>query len=131
METEKLEFKVGDRVRIKKTKNEAKVVAVLPDNEIAINFDNDFITLRHIFRSDSIEPATYPEEKINGWKPFEFKVGDVVQLKSGGPHMTVTSVSEDNIAVTWFMDGGHSLVNFYPPECLLVPLTKPYVIVKK
>ncbi|MGO9571979.1 MAG: YodC family protein [Desulfomonilaceae bacterium] len=32
----------------------------------------------------------------------EFKIGDVVQLKSGGPHMTVYKVDEDEIYTQWF-----------------------------
>ena len=33
-----------------------------------------------------------------------FKIGDVVQLKSGGPKMTVTSISEDQgtLIAIWF-----------------------------
>lgn len=35
----------------------------------------------------------------------EFKVGDVVQLKSGGPNMTVYAISaERKIYCTWFHD---------------------------
>jgi len=33
----------------------------------------------------------------------EFKIGDIVQLKSGGPKMTVIEVREENeILCTWF-----------------------------
>lgn len=32
----------------------------------------------------------------------KFKIGDIVQLKSGGPKMTVTSVSEDTVVTAWF-----------------------------
>lgn len=36
-------------------------------------------------------------------KETEFKVGDVVVLKSGGPMMTVEKeVGDDRIGVTWF-----------------------------
>jgi uncharacterized protein YodC (DUF2158 family) len=38
----------------------------------------------------------------------QFNVGDVVQLKSGGPKMTVNSVSEEHaemmVHCTWFVD---------------------------
>ena len=54
---------------------------------------------------------------------MQFKVGDVVQLKSGGPKMTVTYVnpSEGKVFCDWFVPGGlgqgvqHG--NF-PPEAL-------------
>ncbi len=36
--------------------------------------------------------------------PAEFKVGDVVQLKSGGPHMVVVEVARDAIRCCWFTD---------------------------
>jgi uncharacterized protein YodC (DUF2158 family) len=42
--------------------------------------------------------ATAKEESM------KFKVGDVVQLKSGGPTMTVVKLSEENIVVNWFTD---------------------------
>lgn len=31
-----------------------------------------------------------------------FSVGDVVMLKSGGPHMTVTNHNEKGVHVVWF-----------------------------
>lgn len=31
-----------------------------------------------------------------------FKVGDEVQLKSGGPVMTVTSIGTESLQCTWF-----------------------------
>ena len=35
----------------------------------------------------------------------QFKVGDVVKLKSGGPKMTVSSIDEDGyIGCTWFIE---------------------------
>jgi len=34
----------------------------------------------------------------------EIKAGDVVQLKSGGPQMTVNFVEKDEAACTWFDD---------------------------
>lgn len=37
----------------------------------------------------------------------EFKQGDTVRLNSGGPVMTVQSVEQENISVTWFDNKGH------------------------
>lgn len=34
-----------------------------------------------------------------------FRLGDVVVLKSGGPHMTVEKVTEDGVEVMWFSNG--------------------------
>ncbi len=31
-----------------------------------------------------------------------FKIGDVVQLKSGGPFMTVSAVEDDSLYCIWF-----------------------------
>ena len=33
-----------------------------------------------------------------------FSVGDIVQLKSGGPIMTVESVDEEGLSCIWFAD---------------------------
>lgn len=33
-------------------------------------------------------------------------MGDVVQLKSGGPKMTVNSVTQHGIGCTWFVEAG-------------------------
>ena len=59
----------------------------------------------------------------------EFKAGDVVQLKSGGPKMTVRAILTDNdlagtpqmrksatVDCCWFKHGGHELFsgNFTP-----------------
>lgn len=32
----------------------------------------------------------------------KFKIGDIVQLKSGGPKMTVTDVFENQVRIAWF-----------------------------
>jgi uncharacterized protein YodC (DUF2158 family) len=34
----------------------------------------------------------------------EFKEGDVVRLKSGGPNMTVETVDDDEVRCAWFDD---------------------------
>ncbi|EJB02896.1 uncharacterized small protein [Rhizobium leguminosarum bv. trifolii WSM597] len=41
------------------------------------------------------------------------KVGDLVQLKSGGPKMTVNQVSGDTIWTSWFAGAKHERANFY------------------
>lgn len=50
-----------------------------------------------------------------------FKVGDIVQLKSGGPAMTVTDPSAygGNIATTWFA-GANKKNGAFPAESLEV-----------
>jgi uncharacterized protein YodC (DUF2158 family) len=53
----------------------------------------------------------------------EFKIGDVVQLKSGGPKMTVTSVGVEHysekpvVSCVWFVETKESRGNF-PPDAL-------------
>ena len=58
----------------------------------------------------------------------ELKTGDVVQLKSGGPHMTITQVgvpayqTKECCWCTWISSKGESKTEVYPPEALqLVP----------
>ena len=48
----------------------------------------------------------------------EFKTGDTVQLKSGGPIMTVNSIEKNGeICCQWFL-GGKVEVGFFPPDSL-------------
>ena len=35
---------------------------------------------------------------------MDFEIGDVVQLKSGGPEMTVTAVNNNEVACAWFKE---------------------------
>ena len=53
---------------------------------------------------------------------MQFKVGDVVQLKSGGPHMTVVTVGNDgHIHVVWFNQDSSKFDvsrHHFPPEAL-------------
>lgn len=56
---------------------------------------------------------------------MNFKVGDVVTLKSGGPAMTVVQLNDSGtVAVHWFekdSNGNQShRMNIYRPECLTV-----------
>lgn len=39
----------------------------------------------------------------------QFKPGDVVRLKSGGPDMTVEKVDGDRVSVVWVGDAGHQV----------------------
>jgi uncharacterized protein YodC (DUF2158 family) len=48
----------------------------------------------------------------------ELSVGDVVQLKSGGPKMTVTKVDRNWITCNWF-EGSKVYVDLFPPDALM------------
>lgn len=50
---------------------------------------------------------------------MSFKVGDIVQLKSGGPKMTVTDPDAygDKIDTTWFA-GAKKETGRFPPEAI-------------
>jgi len=55
----------------------------------------------------------------------EFKVGDVVMLKSGGPPMTVCELPEVDgelsVMTDWF-DGNMLCVSDFPAEALVLPV---------
>jgi uncharacterized protein YodC (DUF2158 family) len=49
-----------------------------------------------------------------------FKIGDIVQLKSGGPSMTVTGLPHENsdcYETTWFW-GEKYTAHYFPPASL-------------
>jgi uncharacterized protein YodC (DUF2158 family) len=46
-----------------------------------------------------------------------FKVGDKVKLKSGGPVMTVESISNGNVTCVWFA-GSDAKYQAFPPATL-------------
>ena len=46
-----------------------------------------------------------------------FKIGDVVQLKSGGPPMTVKALDGDDLICIWF-DGKRTLDGRFPAGAL-------------
>jgi len=56
----------------------------------------------------------------------EFKVGDIVMLKSGGPTMTISHIDENeyrgavDIRTTWFA-GRKNEHGRFPPEALIFP----------
>lgn len=55
----------------------------------------------------------------------KLSVGDVVQLKSGGPDMTVTGVVEHGmppvveLSCAWFIEGDDARYGRFPPEALV------------
>lgn len=51
-----------------------------------------------------------------------FKVGDIVQLKSGGPHMTVADADKSQIRCQWF--AGKKMEHGYFPSESIEPITK-------
>jgi uncharacterized protein YodC (DUF2158 family) len=55
----------------------------------------------------------------------KFKVGDIVQLKSGGPNMTVDRVDSDSIDAgvwaTWFAGSKHQRAHFSFNSIMLAP----------
>lgn len=56
----------------------------------------------------------------------DFKVGDIVYLKSGSHPMTVTEImSKGNVYVSWYNEYGQERNAFFPPEALTKKDTKP------
>lgn len=52
---------------------------------------------------------------------MQFQLGDVVELRSGGPQMTVTGTSQSGwVMCSWFKDGKYESGTF-PPEALEKP----------
>ena len=48
----------------------------------------------------------------------KFKIGDIVQLKSGGPKMTVTNVLERVVHTAWFA-GSKKEMGAFPFEAVM------------
>jgi uncharacterized protein YodC (DUF2158 family) len=62
-----------------------------------------------------------PLDKINiiiGGFMSSFKVGDTVQLKSGGPIMTVSFLEEQDSRCFWFSKDDHRMEGIFPVETL-------------
>lgn len=53
-----------------------------------------------------------------------FKIGDVVQLKSGGPLMTVFEIDGSSVHCRWF-DGHDEKASSFPSEMLKAANTGP------
>ncbi len=54
-----------------------------------------------------------------------FNVGDVVQLKSGGPSMTVVLLDARGVCCNWF-DGGTLLQGTFSPDALRPAVPDPF-----
>lgn len=50
---------------------------------------------------------------MDGEKESLFKVGDVVELKSGGPEMTVFSIDDALVYAAWYDEGQYHTETFY------------------
>lgn len=50
----------------------------------------------------------------------ELKVGDIVQLKSGGPKMTIENIRDGEICCTWFDAQGARQFSHFDPRVLRV-----------
>lgn len=61
-----------------------------------------------------VHPADLHLLEVKPWTP---KPGDVVQLKSGGPRMTVRLSQDENYLCTWASDYG-VFERFFPLACL-------------
>lgn len=49
----------------------------------------------------------------------EFKIGDVVRLKHGGPRMTITQIfSEEKVYAVWFSNDLEMLGSYFPSAAL-------------
>ena len=46
----------------------------------------------------------------------EFKLGDRVRHKTGGPHMIITDLESDHVWCRWMDKSGHAQTNSFIPE---------------
>jgi uncharacterized protein YodC (DUF2158 family) len=49
---------------------------------------------------------------------MDFKIGDVVKLKSGGPKMTVSTIKDGEVWCTWFEDDKLARPYWFAPDML-------------
>jgi uncharacterized protein YodC (DUF2158 family) len=50
----------------------------------------------------------------------EFKIGDIVQLKSGGPKMTVTNVLSESVVQTAWFAGSKKEAGGFPFDAVVI-----------
>lgn len=50
-----------------------------------------------------------------------FKVGDIVQLKSGGPKMTITQISSPTVYTSWFAGAKNEKAYFHQDALQVAP----------
>jgi len=55
----------------------------------------------------------------------EFSVGDVVQMRSGGPFMTVREAKPESVACAWFDAQNMEHEAEFKPEMLMKPVPQP------
>jgi uncharacterized protein YodC (DUF2158 family) len=48
----------------------------------------------------------------------EFRIGQVVQLRSGGRAMTITDIEKEQVECSWHSEDGHPRCEQYPPEAI-------------
>lgn len=53
------------------------------------------------------------------------QTGDIVRLKSGGPKMTITALSDDEISCTWFDRNGKRQSGAFPGATLEAFIARP------
>jgi uncharacterized protein YodC (DUF2158 family) len=75
--------------------------------------------------SEMLENAGYGNDPdgvpLGRW----FRVGDVVQLKSGGPHMTVTALHPFYVTAAYFDNDNRLTDSNFPPDALQPVSTEP------
>jgi uncharacterized protein YodC (DUF2158 family) len=55
----------------------------------------------------------------------EFKKGDLVKLKSGGPIVTVVEVEPNNLRCSWFDQSGKRHFDYFDPETVVIYTPPP------
>ena len=57
----------------------------------------------------------------------ELKVGDIVQLKSGGPKMTIQGINKESVECSWFVNKEHKS-DFFNYDTLALYSQKPAIV---
>jgi uncharacterized protein YodC (DUF2158 family) len=58
---------------------------------------------------------------MKGMRKKQFNKGEIVQLKSGGPLMTVLRCSKEGVICCWFDNDGKGRQKMLPPEAIVEP----------